>query len=105
MPTTPVPLLVLIKSVNLHWLLVVGQCAVRGSRQRPCWSDWEGYLGKDGADAGGRPGLEGTLASIWPLASQELTHNPGVSDPILINIRKDTLGSTTEIKRPINLFF
>ena len=76
-----VPLLVLVEHVNLHWSLSVSQCATWELGQRPCWSRWKGVRGKGPAgvtgkgfwgrlepEAGGRPGAEGSPASLLLLA-------------------------------------
>ena len=72
-----VPMPVLVERVNLHWPWDVSQCVAGGSRKRPCWSGWEGDLGKTGADVGGCPGVEGTPA--LPLLTLEPIHCPGVA--------------------------
>lgn len=72
-----VPLLVLVECVNLHWPLNVGQCAVWGPKQRPCWSRQGGALGKAGTDAEGRTGVAGTPTLLLPLATLGPFHHPG----------------------------
>ena len=72
-----VPLLVLLECVKLHWSWDVVQHVAQRPRQRLCWNHQEGACqegstGEAGANVGGCPEAEGSLASLLPLASKGL---------------------------------
>ena len=81
-----VPMLVPIDHLNIHWLWSLSTCD-QGLRQRPCWSGGEGCIGRAAADIGWRPEVQGTLASLLPLAIPE----PSTAQEWLAS-----LGSTTD---------